>query len=209
MIKSSQGWRPRTVWSRKAETNLPSAAVRLDGVRVYLRPAILSDYPQWADVRGRNEAFLKPYEPAWPEGCLSAGTFKRRVERLSREASADKTYGFLMFERGGDTLTGGININNVTRGAAQMASLGYWLDEDCQGRGLMGEALQLVLSHAFGPLSLARMNAATLVHNERSRKMLQRAGFIEEGFARAYIQINGERQDHVLYGLNAKDWIER
>lgn len=131
--------------------------------------------------------------------------FTRRVERLAWEWDADKTYAFLMFDRSDDTLIGGVNINSVSRGAAQMASLGYWIDEARQGQGLMAESIRLVLGFAFGPLALARINAATLVHNDRSRSMLLRLGFTEEGFARGYVQIDGRRQDHVLYGLNAGD----
>lgn len=204
MTRSWQGWRPKTLWPQRRRIKTPP--VRLDGARVYLRPAMLSDYPQWADVRGRNESHLKPFEPAWPKNCLSPDMFRRRVERLSREWDADSTYAFLIFDRSNDALIGGLNINAVSRGAAQTASFGYWIDEARQGQGLMAESIRLVLGFAFGPLSLARINAATLVHNDRSRIMLLRIGFAEEGFARAYIQIEGRRQDHVLYGLNAQDW---
>jgi RimJ/RimL family protein N-acetyltransferase len=37
--------------------------------------------------------------------------------------------------------------------------------------------------------------------------MLERLNFTEEGFAKNYIQIDGRRQDHVLYGLNAGDYL--
>lgn len=204
MTRSWQDWRPKKLWPSRGAVKTPP--VRLDGPRVYLRPAILSDYPQWADVRGRNESRLKPFEPAWPENCLSPDMFRRRVERLAREWDADATYAFLIFDRNNDALIGGLNINGVSRGAAQMASLGYWIDESHEGQGMMPESIRLVLGFAFGPLSLARMNAATLAHNDRSRNMLLRLGFTEEGFAKAYIQIEGRRQDHVLYGLNAQSW---
>jgi ribosomal-protein-alanine N-acetyltransferase len=50
------------------------------------------------------------------------------------------------------------------------------------------------------------MNAATLPHNRKSQTMLLRLGFSEEGFAKKYIQIDGRRQDHILYGLDAADF---
>lgn len=194
------------MWKRKDRTN-PSARIVLECAAVNLRPAELADYPQWADVRARNQEYLKPYEPAWPTACLTPEFFKRRIERLSREWAGDHTYAFLIFKKDGE-LIGGININNVTRGAGQMASLGYWLDESHQGQGLMSQAAHAALHYAFTVLGLARMNAATLVHNEKSRNMLLRLGFVEEGCARAYIQIDGRRQDHILYGLNAEDFMK-
>lgn len=166
----------------------------------------MGDYRQWADVRWRNLAYLKPFEPAWPAKCLSEEFFTRRVKRLTGDWLDDRTYAFLIFDKGDERLLGGININNIVRGAGQYASLGYWIDEESQGSGYMTEAGFAVLAYAFNSLRLFRMNAACLVHNRRSRNLLRRLGFAEEGFAKAYIQIDGMRQDHVLFGLNADDF---
>jgi ribosomal-protein-alanine N-acetyltransferase len=193
------------MWLRKDKTE-PSAKPVLIGADVVLRAPEFSDYAQWAEVRGRNRNYLKPYEPTWPAGCLAPDFFKRRIERLDHERAKDQTHAFLICTKE-DVLIGGININNVTRGAGQMGSLGYWIDEAQQGKGFMAQSCRLVLDYAFSTLGLARMNAATLVHNEKSRTMLLRLGFTEEGFAKTYIQIDGRRQDHVLYGLNAADFL--
>lgn len=190
------------IWPLKTNAAESPIDVRIDTKRLLLRPARFSDHAQWAQVRGRNKDYLKPYEPRWPDNCLDKAFFERRVQRLTRDWLGDNAYTFLIFER--DCLIGGINVNNVARGAAQFASLGYWLDEAMQGNGYMGEAAMGVIDYAFGPLGLHRVNAATLPHNQRSRNMLERLGFVEEGFAKAYIQIDGIRADHVLYGLNAR-----
>jgi ribosomal-protein-alanine N-acetyltransferase len=193
------------LWPSRNRLSRPGQ-IKLTSERVYLRPALVSDYPQWAKVRGRNRDYLMPFEPAWPEDSLDQDFFRRRVVRLDHDWLTDRTYAFLIFDLVGG-LIGGININNVVRGAAQQATLGYWLDEAKQGQGYMTEAGLVVLDYAFRPLQLARMNAATLVHNDKSKAMLKRLGFVEEGFARAYIQINGLRQDHILFGLNAGDFL--
>ena len=54
----------------------------------------------------------------------------------------------------------------------------------------------------FYILNLDRLNAATLEKNEKSIRLLKSKGFEEEGFARKYIEIEGRRQDHLLFGLN-------
>lgn len=196
------------MWARSSKKQETAAIdVRLVTKDLILRPANLEDCDEWIVVRSRNEAYLKPFEPRWPDHCLSKDFFFRRIERLNRDWISDQTYAFLIFEKERSALIGGININNVARGAGQMGSLGYWIDQDFQGRGWMTQATQAVLIFAFSTLHLARMNAATLPHNQKSRNMLTRVGFIEEGFAKAYIQINGVREDHVLYGLNADDFL--
>ena len=193
-------------WLGGKKTALPPAIdCVLQTPRLTLRPATMDDLAQWQTVRGLNQAYLKPYEPTWPEQALDQEFFARRVARLTQDWRDDRTYSFLILRE--DRLIGGININNVTRGAAQYAALGYWLDEMSQGNGYMTEAGAAVLHYAFVHLGLQRMNAAALPANRRSRAMLARLGFAEEGFAKAYIQINGQRQDHVLYGLNADDYI--
>lgn len=196
------------LWPRKknSDAHFDSPSMLLVSEDVYLRPAESGDYEAWAEIRHRNERHLKPFEPLWPKDCLTEEFFQRRLRRINADWASDSAYCFLIFEQDNQSLIGGININNVCRGAAQYASLGYWIDEAHQGRGLMKQAVLTTLDFAFGPLKLARMNAACVPHNLRSKNLLLSAGFTEEGFAKAYIQINGERKDHILFGLNAEDF---
>ncbi len=48
--------------------------------------------------------------------------------------------------------------------------------------------------------------AARLPHNDASRRLLAKSGFREEGYARAYLCIDGSWQDHVLYALLREEW---
>lgn len=174
--------------------------------KIIVRPACIDDYEEWVRVRSENRDFLTPYEPSWPKNALTKEFFYRRIEILETHARADKSYSYLIFDTN-PALVGGININHVCRGAAQYASLGYWLDRKSQGQGYMTMAGLSVLHHAFTELGLERMNAATLPDNQKSQMLLERLGFSQEGFARSYIQIDGQRRDHILYGLNKGDFM--
>ncbi len=197
------------VWPLRDKQSDAPPDIRLETQRLVLRPAYAGDYAQWKLVRSRNYDYLKPFEPSWPPACLSQAFFERRVKRLTNDWKDDRTYAFVILLKGKEALVGGLNINNVARGAANYGSLGYWLDEEMQGQGYMTEAGFTVLDYAFSSLRLSRMNAATLPHNDKSRAMLERLGFVEEGFAKNYIQIDGCRQDHVLFGLNETDFSRR
>lgn len=197
------------VWPLRNKSSDAPPDIRLVTERLSLRPACPEDYTQWKFVRSRNYDVLKPFEPAWPASCLSPDFFERRIKRLSDDWHNDRTYAFILLTRDKGELIGGLNINNVSRGAANFGSLGYWLDQSYQGQGYMTEAGSSVLDYAFSHLRLSRMNAAILPHNDKSRAMLERLGFAEEGFAKRYIQIDGRRQDHVLFGLNAEDFFRR
>ena len=168
---------------------------------VMMRPPSYADMDQWISVRARNQARLRPLEPVWAEDALSSAFFNRRLARQVRDWNDDRHYALFIFRVDTGALIGGMNINNVARGAAQFASLGYWIDESVEGRGYMRSALALTKKIAFEDLNLHRLHAATLSHNLRSRRLLEGAGFQEEGFAPRYLEINGMWQDHILFGL--------
>jgi len=65
----------------------------------------------------------------------------------------------------------------------------------------MTEAVGVTLPFVFDTLDLHRVQAAFLPGNMPSRRVLEKNGFVEEGFAEKYLQIDGRWEDHVLFGL--------
>jgi ribosomal-protein-alanine N-acetyltransferase len=98
-------------------------------------------------------------------------------------------------------LTGGITLTNVRRGVAQMGSVGYWCGRPFTRQGLTLGAVRALSEFSFRTLALHRLEAACIPDNTPSRRLLGQAGFVEEGFAQAYLKINGAWRDHVLFGL--------
>lgn len=189
---------------KKSENRMPDFMIA--GEKVYLRPPHLSDWENWADVRRKNRMHLKPFEPTWPPNCLSEDFFKRRLARQTREWLGDSSYSFLILKTSDAKLIGGMNINNVVRGAAQFASLGYWIDKNHEGRGMMKESIRLTLQYCFRDLGLHRVHASCIPDNERSKNLLIKCGFKEEGYAENYLKIDGKWQDHILFGTCAENF---
>lgn len=127
--------------------------------------------------------------------------FERRLQRQEKDREQNRGAYFFLKDRQCNRILGGMNLNNIQMGAMCHASLGYWLDENAQGRGYMQEAIQEIIDYSFGTLGLKRLNAACLPDNERSIKMLLKLNFEEEGYAKNYFEINGRWQDHRLFGL--------
>lgn len=178
----------------------------LRGEGLYLRAPELRDFEAWSDLRGKSRAFLTPWEPTWPSDDLSLAAFRRRVRRNQQEIANDEAYPYLIF-RDDDLLVGGVTLGQVRRGVVQTATLGYWLGEAFARRGMMTAAVITVITYAFATLRLHRIEASCLPHNEASMRLLERVGFTREGYARAYLRINGIWQDHLLYGLLEDDEI--
>ena len=135
---------------------------------------------------------------------MTRTAFRRRLRRNLQEITNDEAYPFLIF-RDDDTLVGGLTLGQVKRGVAQSATLGYWMGVPYAGKGFMSRAVRAMTGYAFTSLHLHRIEAACLPHNEASIRLLERVGFKREGFARAYLRINGLWQDHLLYALLETD----
>ncbi|MGO9389875.1 GNAT family N-acetyltransferase [Rhodoblastus sp.] len=182
-------------------------SVRVDGEGVYLRPAKIGDFDEWRQLRSASRSFLTPWEPTWPLDDLSKGSFQRRLARQDRERLDDQAYGYLIFRGKDDALLGGLTLGNVRRGVAQCATLGYWIGERHAGQGFMSRAVRAVLRHAFLEMRLHRVEAACAPNNERSRRLLEGVGFQREGFARAYLLIDGAWQDHLLFAMLEREFL--
>lgn len=177
----------------------------LVGRKVTLRLPRPKDHAEWAKLRGESRAFLEPWEPRWARDELQHSAWRHRLRRYRSDFSNGTGVSFFIFESGSGQLAGGITVGNIRHGVAQSASIGYWMGERFAGRGLMAEALELVVDHCFRTLRLHRLEAACIPDNNRSVRVLEKAGFRREGLLRSYLKINGIWQDHYLYALVAEE----
>src|SRR3954465_12367711 len=170
------------------------------GHGVFLRAPQMADYSEWAILREASRDFLTPWEPTWPVDDLTRAAFRRRIRRYSEDQRSDLAYPFFIFRKSDQALVGGLTLANIRRGCAQAGSLGYWIGEPFARRGLMTGAVQALVPFSFGSLRLHRLEAACIPTNTASIKLLEKAGFVREGYARDYLCINGLWQDHLLFG---------
>jgi ribosomal-protein-alanine N-acetyltransferase len=108
-----------------------------------------------------------------------------------------------------EAILGAINLNEIVRGPAQSAYLGYWIGVRHARQGYMTEALPLALRHTFRTLRLHRVEANILPVNRASLALVRRAGFRREGYSPRYLEIAGRWADHERWALLAEDWRPR
>ncbi|WP_306767434.1 GNAT family N-acetyltransferase [Hypnocyclicus thermotrophus] len=100
---------------------------------------------------------------------------------------------------------GSIALSNIIRGAFQNAFLGYKLDKNEINKGYMSEAVNEIIKFAFDNLNLHRIEANVLPRNKASMKVLEKNGFILEGYSKDYLKIDDEWKDHIhMVKLNKK-----
>jgi [ribosomal protein S5]-alanine N-acetyltransferase len=175
---------------------LPSVA----GEGVLLRIPQAPDYADWTALREESRDFLTPWEPTWPADDLSRSAFRRRIRRYSEDLRTDQGYAFLIIRSSDNTLVGGLTLANIRRGVAQAGSIGYWMGRPFVRQGYMTAAVRAIIPFAFASLRLHRLEAACIPSNAGSIRLLEKTGFVREGYAREYLCINGIWQDHLLYG---------
>jgi ribosomal-protein-alanine N-acetyltransferase len=175
------------------------APLTVTGERVTLRIPQTNDYEEWAALREASRAFLVPWEPTWPADDLSRPSFRRRLKRYAEDQRNDFAYPYFIFRNDDQKLVGGLTITNIRRGVAQAGSLGYWMGAAFARQGYMTGAVAALVPFAFATLKLHRLEAACIPENAASVRLLEKTGFVREGYAREYLCINGIWQDHLLY----------
>lgn len=175
------------------------------GEGIYLRAPEMRDYEPWARLREASRSFLVPWEPAWPDDDLRRHSFRARVRRYGEEIARDDAYPFLIFRDCDDALVGGLTLGQIRRGVAQCSTLGYWMGTPFARQGYMTRAVHAATAFAFTTLGLHRIEAACLPQNTASTRLLKRCSFRHEGYARAYLRINGVWQDHLLFARLESD----
>lgn len=102
---------------------------------------------------------------------------------------------------------GHVSIDQIIKGPFQSCYLGYGIDAERQGHGLMREALIKLLDYVVRDMGLNRIMANYEPSNARSGRLLKTLGFEREGYARSYLKLNGRWRDHVLTSLVADEYL--
>lgn len=149
---------------------------------------------KWESVNSANDEHLKE-------------STQNRLANWIRECEDGKSARFFIRPKENPAkIIGFCNFTQIFRGAFQACYLGYKIDYEYEGQGLMHEALKASIQYAFEKLALHRIMANYMPINNRSAKLLNRLGFTIEGYAKNYLLINGHWEDHVLTAISAEEW---
>ncbi|GAW51164.1 MULTISPECIES: GNAT family N-acetyltransferase [unclassified Nocardioides] len=181
--------------------------VWLSSEDVTVRPLAYSDARAWRESRRRNATWLRPWDATVPPGSdARPSTFRSLVWRLHKQARAGTTYPFAVEVDG--HFAGQITVNNIVRGSAQFASIGYWLDREYAGRGVMPRAVAMVIDHCFVIAKLHRIEIAIRPENSNSLRVVEKLGLREIGYAPRFLHIDGSWRDHRIYAVTVDECPE-
>lgn len=177
-------------------------AIQLKSNRLHIRHGQLADIPAILAYYKENQAYLAPFEPLKPSTFYTKKHWEIELPlRISATKSERSLKLFLFLKRKPTVLIGTLNFSNFARGASQSCTVGYSLAEAYQGQGYMSEALSAGIDYVFSHMQFHRISANYIPHNQRSGRLLKKRGFVVEGYARDYLYIDGQWQDHILTSL--------
>lgn len=154
-------------------------------------------------MRDRNRSWLSAWEATSPDGSEALPTFGVMVHRLWVDARAGRSMPFVVTYDG--RLVGQLTVGGITWGSFRSGHIGYWVDREVAGRGVMPTAVALVVDHCFSTAGLHRIEVNIRPENVASRRVVEKLGFRDEGVRPRMLHIDGAWRDHISYALTVED----
>lgn len=108
--------------------------------------------------------------------------------------------------RGVDRLIGSCSFHHFDPDFHR-AETGYELHRAYWGKGIMTEAMSVILTYGFTELELHRVEAIIDIVNDRSKSLLDKLGFTYEGNLRQRYYFQGRFEDEHYFGLLKDEWL--
>jgi RimJ/RimL family protein N-acetyltransferase len=89
----------------------------------------------------------------------------------------------------------------------EKAEIGYWLTADVRGKGIATQATKLLTEFGFESIGFHRIEALVVESNKPSLKVLENAGYVQEGVLRDKSCCgDGTRENMVMFAAIRSDW---
>lgn len=176
----------------------------LEGDRVVVRPIVPGDAELLARFFDVNEAHVAPWHSGPMDSMRDVAWWRDRIPKMLEDP---RHLRLCFFVRADDAEVGGVvNLHEIVRHPVHAAMFGYSIARRWEGQGLMSEALALVIEYAFRHLNLHKLYASFDVVNGRSKRLLERAGFVYEGRLRSHLLVGGSWRDLEQMSLINSAW---
>ncbi len=176
--------------------------MELEGDRIKLRKLRLSDARDVYENIKDEEVVRWLLRIPHPYPFNEAIKFIRRTRYRIRKNSG---YAFGIVLKDTNKVVGVVDIFNIDW-ENRNAEIGYWLGKKYWKKGLMSEAVRLILGFAFEELKLHRVSATIFEDNVASKRVLEKVGFKLEGKRREARLKFGKWHNELLYGILESDY---
>ncbi|MEZ5042312.1 MAG: GNAT family protein [Saprospiraceae bacterium] len=165
-----------------------------------------NDGEQLYDLIQTNRSYL---EDAFPLTVADTSS-KEKAEWFVRVRIAkwllQEEYCFGVWDNDSAKLIGFIRLFRIDWRIPK-SEIGFFVDRDFSGKGIMTEVLLTIIRFAFGQLKLEKISLRTAMDNYASQRLARKCGFGREGDLRAdFKKTSGEVIDVMMLGLTRGEW---
>ena len=170
--------------------------------QITLKPLTEKDAEALFAIVDKNRAFLRRFLPWLDKNTApkDSAFFIKMSEQTFKDNGAP-TLG-IFFK---SNLVGIVGFHALDK-ANRKASVGYWLDKDHCGSGIITKATKALVSFGFNELNLNRVEIRCAVENTASQKVAKKLGFQLEGTLRQAEFLYDIYVDQFVYAMIKADW---
>jgi len=171
---------------------------------VSLRMLNIDDAEEFYNLTISSKAYLKEWL-GWLDFIESvedtAQNINARLKSFAENGGIPRSFAIIYKGK----IAGTIGFNDINK-SNKIGTIGYWLGENFQGKGIMSKAFKSLIDYGFKNLGLNKIEVSVAVENNKSRALPERFGFVEEGKIRQAEWLYDHYVDHVIYGLLVNEW---
>ncbi|KAA0942134.1 GNAT family N-acetyltransferase [Sporosarcina sp. ANT_H38] len=180
--------------------------ILLEGQTCYLRILIEDDAFSFTELLTANKEYWSIFEPRHESSYFAVAVQREKIRESNYQMRDRREYNFGIFETATSRLIGHISLYSIKRLPFSSGFVGYSIDKHETGKGIGTEAVRLVTQFAFEKVALHRVEAYVSPRNGGSLRLLEKAGYFQEGLLRKLLYINGVWEDHYIYAIVEGDF---
>lgn len=161
-----------------------------------------SDAKRIFELTDRSRDMLREWLP-WLDFTTTVDDTTSFIKSGAGQFELGKSLNCAIVYRG--ELAGIAGFNEINE-AKQTAYIGYWLDREYQGKGIMTRVAAALTNYALMERGLNKVEIRAAVGNDKSRAIPERLGYTEEGTIRQGEWLYDHFVDSVVYGMLKSEW---
>lgn len=150
----------------------------------------------------QSRTYLREWLP-WLDFTKTVNDSKQYIESTLKQFASNNGFQAGIWYKG--ELAGVIGLHQINW-SNKSTSIGYWLGENFQGKGLMTTACKGVIDYCFKELKLNRIEIRVATENHKSAAIPEKLGFKKEGCVQQVEWLYDKYVNHYIFGLTKEDY---
>jgi RimJ/RimL family protein N-acetyltransferase len=166
-----------------------------------IRPLCMEDSQEYFNLINDNRKRLSRYFPKTVAGTQSLESATSIISELLIQAENKSFYSFIIRENLKKGIIGIVFIKDLDWNVSK-AELGFFIDWNYEGKGIITKSVALIVDHCFHTMKLNKLFIRIAEDNFASRRVAEKNGFVVEGkLSKDFKDFEGKLIDMVYYGL--------